>query len=191
MWARLEAADRGELERLARVGPVAAAAAAFRRAVAQQEAVTELVRRAADGEVEGVLADRRAIPRSPADVRDPRARTTRRPGRTRPAPSRRSARRPRSPCRRPRSTTPACSRRQRGLDVALEPLVAQVLVDAWLLRVVVERVGEAERAPAGVEVERPLDARRQAGRPLLGLVVRRLGRVLGAAIAARGNGGRK
>ena len=55
--ARLESADRRELERLPRVGPVAAAAAAFGGAVVEQEAVPELVLRAADGEVDRVLAD--------------------------------------------------------------------------------------------------------------------------------------
>ena len=69
------------------------------------------------------------------------------------------------------------ARRQRGLHVALEPLIAQVLFDAFL-RVVEQRVGESKRAPAGVEVERPLHLRRQARRPLVrlffGFVLRRV-----------------
>ena len=60
--------------------------------------------------------------------------------------------------------------RQRRPHEPFEPLIAQVLVGAWILRVDVERVGESERAPARVEVERPLQRGRQARRARLGFV---------------------
>src|SRR5580765_5410908 len=60
--AWLEAADRAELPILAGVAPVAASAAAFRRAIPDQVAVTDGVRQTADGKVEHVLAGAERLP---------------------------------------------------------------------------------------------------------------------------------
>src|SRR5262249_4733688 len=63
-----KAANRRELERLARVRPVAAAAAAFGRTVVEQEAVTEPVLRPPDDEIQRVLAYRfDRVSRSPSN----------------------------------------------------------------------------------------------------------------------------
>ena len=65
----MEPRDRRELERLAGVGPVAAARATFSRAVKQQEAVSEAIARTANGEVERVLANRQGVAGPPSEIR--------------------------------------------------------------------------------------------------------------------------
>jgi hypothetical protein len=170
----LEPGNRRELKRLPRVGPIAAAAAAFGRAVVQQEAMAQGVLRAADGQIDGVLADAQRLSRSPADVqvlglkrRDVFAELGWHGAIRALADSAQLA-------VHLRRRLQGVLARQGRLDVALEPLVAQVFVDARVLGIVVERVGEPERAPARIEVERPFDARRQTRRPLLGLLFSRL-----------------
>ena len=57
MRAGLEAADAGKRERLAHVGPVASARAALGRTVPDQQSMTELIRRAADLDIEGIFPE--------------------------------------------------------------------------------------------------------------------------------------
>ena len=62
----MKPADRRELKRFPCIRPVTAAAAAFGGAVVEQQSVSELERRAADGEVNRVVATRERVSRSPA-----------------------------------------------------------------------------------------------------------------------------
>ena len=164
MRPRLDAANRRELERLARVRPVPAAASALCRPVVQQKPMTKAVPRPSDAEVQGVLAHLERFSRPPPDRKVFR-------------PERRHVRAERF---RHRTVGALADRahlavhlagrgegvgpRQRRLDVALEPLIAEVLGDAGFLGVVEQRIREPERAPSGIEVERPVDRPRQPGR---------------------------
>src|SRR5262245_34758271 len=67
MRAWMNAADRRQLEGLARVGPVAAPTSTFRGPVVQQESVPELVLVPANAEVERVFAKRQRFAGAPPD----------------------------------------------------------------------------------------------------------------------------
>ncbi len=162
---RLEAADAGELPRLPRIAPEAAAAASFAGAVPDQESVTDPVPRTAHGELESVLADAQGRPGPPADVGvfhleggGILADEARRRGEgalAHPADLAVEL-----------ALADAEAGRERGLDVALEPVVAQVAGRIGP-RVGVQGVPEAERAHTGVDVEGPCPLLGQSGRPLL------------------------
>ena len=153
----LEAPNRRELKGLSRVAPIAAAAAAFRGTVVEQKAVSQAVLRAANGEVEGVLAKPQRLSRAPAYRKVLGLKRGDIP----------------AELQRHRSIGPLADAahlsvdlagrfervhaRQRGLDVPFEPLIAEVLADARLFRIVEELVAESERSPSSVKIEWPFD----------------------------------
>ena len=173
----LHAADGGELEGLARVGPVTAAAPAFGGPVPDQKAVTELVLRPPDDEVQGVLAHRQGFARPPADgeILGPEGRDVLAKG-VGDGSVRAFADDAQLAVNLARRGD-GVGGRERRLDVAFEPLIAEVLFDAGLFWVVEERIRESEGAPPGVEVERPLDRRGQPGWACFFLFVLLRGRV--------------
>src|SRR5262249_4172397 len=142
--ARLEARDGGELEGLPRGAPVAAAGAALGRPVPEQEAVPELVRGAADGELQEVLvvADRSPRPPAQGEVLD----LERRRGLAHEA--RRRAEGPLADGAHLSVELPRLRARERprdgGLRGALEPVVAEIAGRLLGLGVRVERVPEPE-----------------------------------------------
>src|SRR4051812_49181758 len=166
--AGLEAHHSGDLPGLAGVGPEAAAAAPLPGAVPQQHAVADLVGRAPAVDLEQVLRLAQRGARAPPEVevldleRRGLLADDLRGGRA----ERALADRAELPVE--LALTRVVGHREGGLDVALQPVGAEV---ARRVRtdVGVEGVAEAEVAGAGVEVERPVERLRQPRGALLRL----------------------